>query len=139
MNRYSKTPQARAEKRLDDAFSLMIRARDAGLPCIACGKPHRIYEAGHYRRHDCMPTRYDYRNVNAEGEECNRSHIRKYGMKDMDLYRENLDKRWGRGTAQRLYRLSQKTKQWDVKDLDALTAAARMGFPVYKQLYDELS
>jgi hypothetical protein len=133
----SSTQQAIAK--LDRAFSTMIRARDEGKPCIACGKTHREWDAGHYRRRELMSTRFNYQNVNAEGKGCNRgTHNNKYGMKDMDLYRENLDKRWGRGTAQRLYKLSQQLRQWDERDLNVLTDAARRGFAVYRQVYDEL-
>jgi hypothetical protein len=45
----------------------------------------------------------------------------------------------GKGTAAELYRLSKQTKQWEVKHLEQLIAAAKMGYPVYKQLYEEIT
>jgi hypothetical protein len=50
-----------------------------------------------------------------------------------------IDKRWGKGTAARLYKLSQTTKQWEIKELEQLTSAARHSYLAYTQLYDELS
>lgn len=139
MNRVRNTEQGRAEATLDRYFSLMIRERDKDKPCIACGEIHREYQAGHYRMREIMATRWDYKNVNGEGSSCNQGHVRKYGIKDMDLYRENLDARWGDGTANNLYQISKKSKQWALNEINLLKDAARKGYPVYKQIYDELS
>jgi len=123
----------------DRAVSLMIRERDRDEACIACGKCHKDYDAGHYRRRELMPTRFHPLNINHEGSGCNRgTHNNKYGMKDMDLYRENLDKKWGDGTAQFLYKLSQKIEPWETTELEQLRTAARMGPRAYEQLYFEL-
>ena len=85
-----------------------------------------------------MMTRFDPRNVNAECTGCNNSHYSKYELKDMALYAENVDIKWGAGTAAELYRLSKQTKQWEIKELEQLVAAAKMGCPVYKHLYEEI-
>jgi hypothetical protein len=80
-----------------------------------------------------MSTRFDYRNLAPQCLSCNRFQGgRTY---EFSLY---IDKKWGRGTAKELMRISAILKQWDVRDLDALTDAARRGFPVYKQLYDAI-
>ncbi len=85
-----------------------------------------------------MGTRFDPRNLNLEGYGCNRSHVTKYGIKDMEMYRRNIDKKWGRGTADKLYKLSMKTKQWEIRELEQMTDACRKGYPVFVQLYNEL-
>ena len=125
-------------KPTDDAFSLMIRERDRDEPCIACGKEHREWDAGHYRRRELMPTRFHPFNVNKEGRGCNQGHVTKYGIKDMDLYRENIDAKWGAGMADFLYKLSQKIEPWTTDELAQLRSAARLGPRVYQQLYFEL-
>jgi hypothetical protein len=86
-----------------------------------------------------MPTRFHPLNLNSEGTGCNRgTHNNKFGMKDMDLYRENIDKKWGDGTAQFLDKLSQKIEPWTSEELEQLRSAARMGYAVYVTLYREL-
>lgn len=116
----------------------MIRARDIELPCISCGKPHKEYQAGHYRRRELMATRYHPFNVNAEGTGCNLGHVSKYGIKEMDLYRENLDAKWGAGTADFLFKLSQKSEPWETAELEQLRSAAKHSVAAYAKLYFEL-
>jgi hypothetical protein len=139
LRRHASTPQARAEAKLDRYFSLMIRERDMGLPCILCGKHKPQYEAGHYRMREKQGTRFDPRNVNAECIGCNHSHNTKYGKKDMALYAYNIDQKWGEGTANELFKISMQTKQWDVRELEQLSCAARIGYAVYLQLYNGLT
>ncbi|HKF48305.1 MAG TPA: recombination protein NinG [Terracidiphilus sp.] len=136
---HTRNEHSAAIERTDRAVSLMIRERDANDPCIACNKLHKEYDAGHYRRRELMPTRFHPMNLNHEGIGCNRgTHNNKYGMKDMDLYRENLDLKWGAGTAQFLYKLSQIIEPWETKELEQLRSAARMGPRVYEKFYFEL-
>ena len=68
--------------------------------------------AGQYRRRELMATRFHPLNVNREGTGCNRgTHSNKrVAQKDMDLYRENLNNRWGAGTTEFLFKLSQKDR-----------------------------
>lgn len=61
------------------AFNRYIRARDAGLPCICCGKPMGpnipggSVDAGHYRSRGSAPhLRFDERNCHAQLKKCNR-------------------------------------------------------------------
>lgn len=136
---HSRNEHAAGIEATDRAFSLMIRDRDADQPCIACNQFHKEYDAGHYRKREDMPTRYHPWNVNREGKGCNRgTHSVKFASKDMDLYRENLNVRWGKGTTEFLYRLSQNIEPWETRELEQLRAAARIGYPVYLQLYREL-
>jgi hypothetical protein len=61
-------------KELQTAFNQWIRARDAGLPCISCGRPaswHGQWDAGHYRSVGSNPaSRFDPLNVNKQCGPC---------------------------------------------------------------------
>lgn len=63
------------------AFNAYIRARDAGKPCICCGRPlddsggvrGSGYDAGHYRSTGSAPhLRFNENNVHAQRKQCNR-------------------------------------------------------------------
>lgn len=62
------------------AFNAFIRARDAGKPCICCGRyltaeqaTGGAWDAGHYRSRGSAPhLRFDERNVHAQLKQCNR-------------------------------------------------------------------
>jgi hypothetical protein len=62
-------------KELQTAFNAWIRARDAGLPCISCGRPaswRGQWDAGHYRSVGSNPaSRFDPLNVNKQCGPCN--------------------------------------------------------------------
>jgi hypothetical protein len=131
MRRHATTPFAKAVAKLDAALSLMIRA-DAKT-CITCGGPPP-FDCGHFRWREQMSTRFAYKNLAPQCWSCNRYQGgRPY---EFSIY---IDKRWGHGTAKELYRLSQKLKSWDIRELEQLTSAAKMGFNVYRQLYDSLT
>ena len=55
------------------AFNAFIRARDAALPCISCGRFHKgSYDAGHYRSVGAMPAlRFHELNVHRQCVPCN--------------------------------------------------------------------
>lgn len=77
-------------------------------------------------------TRFDPRNAN---KQCAYDNIYQDGLS----YEHGLviDKKFGKGTAPELYRLSKQTRQWEVKGLEQLIAAAKMGYRVYVQVYNE--
>ena len=84
-------------------FSLFIRLRDSDRygygRCITCHK-HIHYTEGHSghclsRRYKAI--KYDERNNNLQCVSCNTFH----GGRP-DLYRENIDAKWGKGTYQEL-------------------------------------
>lgn len=61
------------------AFNAYIRARDAGVPCICCGKPFEpmkpggSVDAGHFRARSVAPhLRFHEDNVFAQRKNCNR-------------------------------------------------------------------
>lgn len=61
------------------AFNAFIRARDAHLPCICCGRPlgdgdvGGAFDCGHYRSTGSAPhLRFHERNAHAQRKQCNR-------------------------------------------------------------------
>lgn len=66
-------------KEAQTAFNAFIRARDAGLPCICCGKPFEPQkpggsaDAGHFRSRGAAPhLRFNEDNCFAQRKNCNR-------------------------------------------------------------------
>ena len=76
------------------AFNAFIRARDADLPCISCGRHHNgQYHAGHYLSTGARPElRFEESNVHKQCQPCN-THL--HG--NLVLYRIGLIKRIGLG------------------------------------------
>lgn len=60
-------------KEAQTAFNAWIRARDAHLPCISCGKQHgEAWDAGHYRSVGAQPAlRFHEDNVHKQCVPCN--------------------------------------------------------------------
>jgi len=60
-------------KKAQTAFNAFIRARDAGKPCISCGRYHDgQYHAGHYRSVGAAPElRFEELNVWKQCQPCN--------------------------------------------------------------------
>ena len=60
-------------KELQAAFNAWVRARDAGLPCISCGRHHQgQLHAGHYRSVGSEPAlRFEPDNCHLQCQPCN--------------------------------------------------------------------
>ena len=72
-------------------FNKWIRLRDAGEPCISCGKPSKKENAGHYRSTGAAPElRFEPLNVHLQCEHCNT-----YLSSNAIDYRINLIKKIG--------------------------------------------
>lgn len=88
-------------KELQAVFNQWIRLRDAGLPCISCGRPatwRGQWDAGHYRSVGSSPaTRFDPSNVMKQCDPCN-VHL----SGNLVLFRVNLIKRIGLSEVERL-------------------------------------
>jgi hypothetical protein len=110
----------------------MIRERDSGLPCVSCGNL-RTLAAGYFRTSTHGTTRFHPFNLSGQCATCNR-----YSGGVTYEYSLELDLRFGQGTALFLKKLSDTIEPWTTTELDQLRAAARMGYPVYVQLYFEL-
>jgi hypothetical protein len=132
MRRHAITPFAKAVAKLDRALSILVRSEPGG--CVTCVAIDTLFDCGHFKRRECMATRFDYHNVAKQCRKCN--HFNSGMPYEFSLA---IDRTWGKGTSARLHKLSHTIKQWDVRELDQLASAAKLGMPVYRQLYDELT
>jgi Bacteriophage Lambda NinG protein len=114
------------------AVHKMIRERDAGLPCVSCGNM-RTLEAGHFRVSTLSATNYHPMNLNGQCRDCNG-----YNGGRTYEYAIELDRRWGKGTATFLQKLSRKSEPWSIEELGTLKDAARHGSRVFMRVYFEL-
>ena len=132
----SAAEQKRLIKKLDTALSKIIRERDGGKPCIElCGETHYVWQAGHFRPRGMMMTRFHPKNVNRQQSNCNYYKSRK---NDVIRHRLGIDLRWGAGTADELYDLSVKYKNWSCDELRTLIEAAKKGIEEYTKVYESL-
>ena len=108
------------------AFNGYIRARDAALPCICCGRTSDsesrggTWDAGHYRSRGSSPhLRFDERNVHAQLKNCNR-----YGAGRAVDYRIGLIQRIGLAAVEAL-EADNAPRHWTVEELQAIKATYR--------------
>jgi len=108
------------------AFNAFIRARDAGKPCICCGKPLADvaatltgggYDCGHYRSTGSAPhLRFDERNAHAQRKVCNQ-----HGAGRAVDYRIGLIARIGLEAVEAL-EADQTPRKWTIDELKAIRA-----------------
>lgn len=81
------------------AFNAYIRARDAGLSCVSCGRQHEgQWHAGHFQSTGARPDlRFDEANVHKQCAPCN-----SYLSGNLIPYRPELIRRVGQGEVDRL-------------------------------------
>jgi hypothetical protein len=60
-NQDGQSDKAKAIRKLDAALSKLVGSRDGAS--TTCGRGDVPLDAGHYRRRECMATRFDYRNL----------------------------------------------------------------------------
>ena len=89
-------------KLAQQAFNAYIRARDAGKPCICCGKPlgtePNSFDAGHYRSVGSAPhMRFVEENVHGQLKHCN-NHLAGNHVE----YRKGLIQRIGLAAVERI-------------------------------------
>lgn len=103
------------------AFNAYVRARDAHLPCICCGKDTDgesrggVWDAGHYRSRGSAPhMRFVENNVHRQLKNCNR-----YGAGNVVGYRIGLIARIGLAAVEAL-EADQTPRKWTVDELIAI-------------------
>lgn len=103
------------------AFNAYIRARDAGKPCICCGRTKDsnaiggAWDAGHFRSRGSAPhLRFDERNVHAQLKYCNR-----YQAGNMAGYRLGLINRIGLSELEQL-EADQTPRKYTLDELKAI-------------------
>lgn len=119
----SAQPLSYYHKKAQSAFNAFIRARDAGLPCISCGKP----DNGQHQRHAshfrsigaCRELRYDESNVHASCSVCN-NHM----SGNIAGYAPALVEKIGAAEVERLNG-PQEIKKWDKQSLENLAGYYR--------------
>ena len=108
-------------KDTQQAFNAWVRARDAALPCVSCGRHHQgKYDAGHYRTVGSNPAlRFEPMNCHRQCSPCN---TRLSG--NIVNYRIELVKRIGAEAVEWLEG-PHEAKKYTVDDLKAMTADYR--------------
>lgn len=98
-----KTPKqslGKLKAKLDTIFNEYIRLRDAGKPCICCGKfaiKGNELQAGHYHSCRYLSIRWDEKNVNGQLMRCN-----VFNQGNFYGYTEGLIKKYGEGVIELL-------------------------------------
>lgn len=105
------------------AFNLWVRTRDAGQPCICCGKPFEpqkpggSMDAGHYISRGAAPhLRFDERNVFGQRKNCNRP-----GGATRAAFRAGVVARIGLEAVEAL-EADQSSPKWSIDDLKQIKA-----------------
>ncbi|MDL2186735.1 recombination protein NinG [Pseudomonas sp. ChxA] len=108
-------------KDTQQAFNAWVRARDADLPCVSCGRHHQgKYDAGHYRTVGSNPAlRFEPMNCHRQCSPCN---TRLSG--NIVNYRIELVKRIGAEAVEWLEG-PHEPKKYTVGELKAMTADYR--------------
>ncbi|NDG52015.1 MAG: recombinase [Flavobacteriia bacterium] len=122
------------KKKLDAIFSKYIRLKyadkDGFVECFTCGVK-KFWEkdgmqAGHFMSRKHTSTRFDEQNVKPQCYSCN-CHF--YGRQF--IFGQNLNKKYGEGTAEKLLQKSRQTLKNSVSDLQDL-------IELYTNKFDQL-
>jgi len=108
-------------KDTQQAFNAWVRARDAELPCVSCGRHHQgKYDAGHYRTVKSNPAlRFEPLNCHKQCVPCNQ-HL----SGNIVNYRMSLVLRIGQDKVDWLEG-PHEPKRYTIEDLKAITAEYR--------------
>jgi len=100
------------------AFNAFIRARDAALPCISCGRHHQgSWDAGHYRSVGAQPAlRFDETNVHKQCVPCNQ-----HKAGNIVEYRIGLVQRIGREAVE-LLEIEHAPAKYTIEDAQRIKA-----------------
>lgn len=114
-------PLSYYHKKAQSAFNGFIRARDAGQPCISCGRNTGAkMNAGHYRTVGASKeTRYDENNCHLQCEHCN-----SYLSGNIGEYRPRLIEKIGQEAFDKLMG-PHPAKKWTREELEFLAAEYR--------------
>tara|TARA_B100000768_G_scaffold127656_1_gene118307 strand:+ start:414 stop:818 length:405 start_codon:yes stop_codon:yes gene_type:complete len=115
----SKLTRSKIVKKLDAIFSQYIRLKDAdhngNVTCFTCGKVEHYkkgMQCGHFQSRKHYATRWLELNVAVQCAGCN---VFRYG--EQFLFSKNLDKKYGKGTAEKLYIKSKDTVKFSNDEL----------------------
>ena len=108
-------------KRLDTLFSLYIRLRESDnemVKCFTCGKVSHYkknMQCGHFQSRSAYSTRWDITNCQVQCYGCN---VMQQGRQYQ--FGLNLEKKYGKGTAEKLLIKSKQTVKYSNEDLQEL-------------------
>lgn len=94
-------------KKLDRVFSIYIRRRNGDdVECFTCGKRDhwKKMQCGHFQSRKHYATRWHETNCQIQCAGCN---VFRYG--EQYIFGQNLDKKFGDGTSEKLLELSRQT------------------------------
>ena len=120
--------KSKAMQKADKYFSLYIRQRDSDADgwghCITCGKRIHVTtgHCGHFVLRNRQATRYDERNANLQCVSCNT-----FNSGEQYAHGKAIDDKFGPGTADELFNLSQTLTKRTQADFEEIAEA-------YKQL-----
>ena len=116
-------------KEAQQAFNAWVRARDADLPCISCGRMHQgQWHAGHYRTVGSNPElRFDPLNCHKQCAPCNN-----HKSGDIVNYRINLARKIGQQALDWLEG-PHEAKRYTIEQLQAIKAEYRAKLRQLKQ------
>ncbi len=115
-----KISRSKLIKKLDSIFSIYIRRKNAIndiATCFTCGKKdnYKKLQNGHFQSRKHYSTRWDEINCQVQCAGCN---VFKYG--EQYVFGNRLDKKYGRGTAERLHKKAKhiiKLADFEIIDL----------------------
>lgn len=111
------------DEKLWKIFSEWIRLRDSDrngiCRCFTCGftAHYKKFDAGHGIGRQHKSTKFDERNVHAQCGRCNR-----FEQGNQAIYKEEVEKRYGEGTWQKLYIKSKQVCKRGQAEIDVMTA-----------------
>lgn len=117
----SKAKVSTLKKKLDKIFSQYVRLRDSNAEgygdCITCSKElhWKQAHAGHFVSRRVNSLRYDELNVNMQCNYCNT-----YNQGEQYAYSRALDMKYGKGTAEGLWKRRFETHKFTVGELETL-------------------
>lgn len=117
---------AQLKKKADKYWSIYVRRRDADdkgyADCITCGKTYhwKKIQCGHFVKRSVSLLRYDEENTNAQCVGCN---MFKHG--EQYAYSKALDKKYGAGTADKLWEQRFTTHKFKTHELESIIEDAK--------------
>lgn len=106
-----------AVRKADEAFSRFIRKRDWKRGCVSCTTTFSAWNdqnlnCGHFQVRKHYATRWNEKNASAQCVNCNMGESgRQY------VHGNELDLRWGEGTAEAMIQLAHSTVKLSIDDL----------------------
>ena len=122
-------------RKLDEIFSLYIRARDSKdghFRCISCGRilPYEQADCGHYFSRTHKNTRWDEENANSECRKCNR-----YCSDHLEGYRIHLIEKIGQRNFDLLSVRAHQIRKWSEFELEELIKYYKAKYESLKEIH----